>query len=302
MPLLLTAAPCRCRRRLDDDLGGTHSRAAVRMTPGRPDGSPWLVSSPSDGQRIEYWLERLRVRSFFLLSPQMTCFVLSYTYEYSAVSAELLNESLQVGVNSFGDAIVGIPVTYVPCGVPGSRGCLHGLSGPHKENSHVGFLHSRHRRDDSTDVIDVISAISCDVAVLEMGKNERCAGDVADFARAGGDVVEGAPSAGEQGEPSFSQAAQGALDRVASPRIDIEFPPGSGLPHGDQDADARTFIAWIGQGSQAGGGGSVKRGKGVGAGGGDVVHRAGHYLRNPQREPVWGGHRLDVAAVRMRLA
>jgi hypothetical protein len=40
-----------------------------------------------------------------------------------------------------------------------------------------------------------------------MGKDERRAGDVADFARAGGDVAEGAPSAGEQGEPSFSQAA-----------------------------------------------------------------------------------------------
>jgi hypothetical protein len=38
------------------------------------------------------------------------------------------------------------------------------------------------------------------------------------------------------------------------------------------------------------------------AGGGDVVHRAGFRLRDPQREPVRGEHRLDVAAVSMRLA
>ena len=34
------------------------------------------------------------------------------------------------------------------------------------------------------------------------------------------------------------------------------------------------------------GGSPVQRGKGVDAGGGDVVHRAGFYLRGPQREPV----------------
>ena len=31
-----------------------------------------------------------------------------------------------------------------------------------------------------------------------MGENERCVGDVADFARAGGDVEEGAPSARQE--------------------------------------------------------------------------------------------------------
>ena len=149
---------------------------------------------------------------------------------------------------------------------------------------------------------DVISAILCDVAVLEMGKDKRCAGDVADFARAGGDVAEGAPSAGEQGEPSFPQAAQGTLDRVAGARIDIEFPSASRLPHRNQDADASTFIAWIGPGRQTGGSGPLERGQGVRAGGGDVVHRAGYHLRNPQREPARGGHRLDVAAVAVGLA
>jgi hypothetical protein len=49
-----------------------------------------------------------------------------------------------------------------------------------------------------------------------MGEDERGAGDVADFAEAGGDVLEGAPAAGEQGKPAFSQAAQGTLDGDAS--------------------------------------------------------------------------------------
>jgi hypothetical protein len=41
-----------------------------------------------------------------------------------------------------------------------------------------------------------------------MGEDESGAGDVADSARAGGDVLEGAPSLGEQGEPAFPEAAQ----------------------------------------------------------------------------------------------
>jgi len=71
-----------------------------------------------------------------------------------------------------------------------------------------------------------------------MGEDERRAGDGADFAGAGGDVAQGTPPAGEQGEPSFPQAAQGALDRVAGTGIDIQFPPAGGLPDRDQDADA----------------------------------------------------------------
>lgn len=40
----------------------------------------------------------------------------------------------------------------------------------------------------------------------------------------------------------------------------------------------------------------------MGAGGGDVMHRARLHIRDPQREPAWSGHGLDVAAVGMRLA
>jgi hypothetical protein len=46
-------------------------------------------------------------------------------------------------------------------------------------------------------VIEVISAISFDVAVLEMGEDECGAGNVADLAGAGGDVLESAPALGE---------------------------------------------------------------------------------------------------------
>ncbi len=41
----------------------------------------------------------------------------------------------------------------------------------------------------------------------------------------------------------------------------------------------------------------VQRGQGVGAGGDEVVRRAGFHVRNPQREPVRGEQGLDVAAV-----
>ena len=48
-----------------------------------------------------------------------------------------------------------------------------------------------------------------------MGEDERGAGDVADLARVGGDALEGAPAAGEQGESSLAQAAQGTEQRIA---------------------------------------------------------------------------------------
>src|SRR5207237_241749 len=64
-----------------------------------------------------------------------------------------------------------------------------------------------------------------------MGEDEGGAGDVADFAGAGGDVLEGAPALVEQGEPSFAQAAQRALDGVAGAGADIEIPPICGLYH-----------------------------------------------------------------------
>ena len=96
-----------------------------------------------------------------------------------------------------------------------------------------------------------------------MGEDERGAGDIADFARAGGDVLEGAPAAGEQDEPAFAQAAHRALDGIAGAGIDIQFPPACGLF--DRDVDAAPpypgQLAWARPGRQRGRG---RAGRGCG--------------------------------------
>src|ERR1700748_2245336 len=102
-----------------------------------------------------------------------------------------------------------------------------------------------------------------------MGEDECGAGDVADFAGAGGDVPEGAPALVEQGEPAFAQAAKRALDGVAGAGVDVEFASVSGLFGRHMDADAGAVVAGVGQDGQVRGG-AVKGGQGVGAGGGDV--------------------------------
>ena len=98
-----------------------------------------------------------------------------------------------------------------------------------------------------------------------MGEDERRAGDVADFAGAGGDVVKDAPPAGEQGEPSFPEGAQGTLEGVAGTGIAIEFPAVGRLPGRDMDADAGAVVARVSQGRQARRGGPVQRGQGMDA-------------------------------------
>jgi hypothetical protein len=75
---------------------------------------------------------------------------------------------------------------------------------------------------------------------------------------AGGDVREGAPAAGEQHEPAFAPAAQGAEQRVASTGIDIEVTPVRGLPDRDVHADASAVVSRIGQGGQPLNGGPVR--------------------------------------------
>src|SRR5215471_16980561 len=102
-----------------------------------------------------------------------------------------------------------------------------------------------------------------------MGEDEGGAGDVADLAGAGGDVLEGAPAAGKQGESAFAQAAQRAEQRVAGPGIDVEFLSAGWLLDRDVDADAGAFISGVGQGGQSRCRGTVERGQGVDTGGGD---------------------------------
>jgi hypothetical protein len=57
-----------------------------------------------------------------------------------------------------------------------------------------------------------------------MGEDEGGAGDAADPAGAGGDMLEDPPALDEQGEPAFAQAAHGTLQGVAGAVADIEIP------------------------------------------------------------------------------
>src|SRR5215467_14320371 len=120
-----------------------------------------------------------------------------------------------------------------------------------------------------------------------MGEDERGAGDVADFAGAGGDVLEGAPALVEQGEPAFAQAAQGPLDGVAGAGVDSEVLGAGGLFDGNQDADAGAVVAEVSKGGQVSGG-AVEGGQGVDAGGGEVVHRPGSTSETHSGKPPAG--------------
>ena len=119
---------------------------------------------------------------------------------------------------------------------------------------------------------------------------------------AGGDVLEGAPALVEQGESAFAEAVQGVLQGVAGAGADIEVAPVCGLFDGDVDAYSGAVVAGVGQGGQSGGGGAVEGRQGVGAGGGEVVHRTRLHGRDPQREPIRSKHGLDVSAVGVGLA
>jgi len=113
---------------------------------------------------------------------------------------------------------------------------------------------------------------------------------------------DGEPAAGEQGEPASAQAAQRTLDSVAGAGVDIELLAAGGLFDWNQDADACALVAGVGQGGQACCRRLLESGKGVGAGGGDVVHRPGFHIGDPQRESIGGEDGLNVAAVGVRLA
>jgi hypothetical protein len=72
-----------------------------------------------------------------------------------------------------------------------------------------------------------------------MGEDECGAGNVADLAGAGGDVLESAPALVEQGEPAFAEAAQGALEGIAGAGANIEFPSAGGLLDRDMRGAAK---------------------------------------------------------------
>jgi hypothetical protein len=74
--------------------------------------------------------------------------------------------------------------------------------------------------------------------VLELGEDEGGADYPGGSSGAGGDALEGGPALGEQGESSFSLAAEAAEQAVSGFRVGVEsLVPGRVLG-GDADADS----------------------------------------------------------------
>ena len=94
-----------------------------------------------------------------------------------------------------------------------------------------------------------------------MSEDERRSCYVCDLAGAGADVLQGAPPAGEQGEPAFAETAQGPLQGVIGAAADVEFRSVRRLPDRDVDADAGALVAGVSQGGQPAGGGVAERGR-----------------------------------------
>ena len=138
--------------------------------------------------------------------------------------------------------------------------------------------------------------------MLEVEEDECGFGYLGDSARAGGDVLEGAPALGEQGECSFAEAAQGSQERIWGAGVQVEFAPAGGVFHGGFDADSGAVVAVVGQGGHSEGGGAVQGRERVDPGGSDVVDRSGLGVGKPDREPAGQGDGLDVAAVAVGFA
>ena len=62
-----------------------------------------------------------------------------------------------------------------------------------------------------------------------MGENECRTDEVADSARARGDVLQGAPALGEEREAAFSSAAHRSQEEVVGPVVDGQGPAISGV-------------------------------------------------------------------------
>jgi hypothetical protein len=110
--------------------------------------------------------------------------------------------------------------------------------------------------------------------VLELGEDEGGTGYLGGTAGVGGDVLEGGPALGEQGEPAFSPAAQVAQQGVPGTGVNIEFLVPGGLFHRGEHADSSALVAAVGEARHSKGGCPVEGGQGVEAGGGDVVDGA----------------------------
>ena len=87
--------------------------------------------------------------------------------------------------------------------------------------------------------------------MLVLGEDEGGAGYLGDAAGAGGDVLEGCPALGEQGEPAFPLTAQFAQQRVAGAGKVAGRRVFLGVLRGDEDADAGAVVARRGAGVAA---------------------------------------------------
>ncbi len=104
-----------------------------------------------------------------------------------------------------------------------------------------------------------------------VGQGKGGGDDVSDFAGAGGQVLQGAPTLGEQGESTFAEAAQTAQQRVVGPVVRVQPLGSDGLFDRGMHPDAGPLVAAVGQGGQSLGSGGVEDAEGVLAGAGQVV-------------------------------
>src|SRR4030088_2262507 len=70
--------------------------------------------------------------------------------------------------------------------------------------------------------------------------------DVADPARAGGDMPQRAPTPGEHGEPTFAQTPQTPQQSVVGTVVGIEYLAVGGLADRGEHTDARTAVTTVG--------------------------------------------------------
>src|ERR1051326_3397113 len=104
-----------------------------------------------------------------------------------------------------------------------------------------------------------------------MGKYERGFDDVADLAGTGGDVMQGAPASGQDGESSLAQTTQSAEQGIVGTGVDIENLPVGRLFDRGEHANTGAVVASIGQRGQPGCGCRVQRAEHVLASAGQVM-------------------------------
>jgi len=94
--------------------------------------------------------------------------------------------------------------------------------------------------------------------VLELGEDECGLDYFGGSPRAGGDVLEGGPALGEQGECSFSLAAEAAQKAVSGFGVRVGLLASRRVLDRDEDSDPGAFVAAVGQRGQSEGGGAVE--------------------------------------------